>query len=53
MLRSIVMVIYGVTGITPDRVMTYIIIIASLVIFELAYLVIKKLIIDKLIRKNK
>lgn len=45
------MLIYGFTGITPDRVITYFIIIGSLVFFEVASFIIKRIIIDKLIRR--
>ena len=43
MLRRIIMTIYSVTRIEPDKIMTIFIIIGSLAIFEIGNLVIKKL----------
>ena len=53
MLRQIVMVIFGVTGITPDKIITYIVIVGSLVIVEVGYFIVKRIIIDRLIGKGK
>lgn len=47
------MVIYGATGVTPDRIMTFFIIIGSLVIFEVVYYLIKRIVIDRIINRNK
>ncbi len=38
---------------TPDKVMTFFIIIGSLVIFEVAYYLIKRILIDRIIKRNK
>ena len=53
MLRNVVTVIYGATGITPDRIMTFFIIIGSLVIFEVVYYLIKRIVIERIIKRNK
>ena len=54
MLRRIVMLIYSFTGITPDKVITYFIVLGSLVVFELGSLAVRKLVIDRLSgRKSK
>ena len=45
--------IWGVTGMTPDRIMTFFIIIGSLVIFEVVYFLIRKILIDRIIKRNK
>jgi len=47
------MVLYGATGITPDKIMTYFIIVGSLVIFEVIYFLIKRIVIDRIIKRNK
>ncbi len=60
MLRTVVNIIWGVTGLTPDKVMTFFIIIGSLVIFEVVYFLIKRgyylmkrIVIDRVIERNK
>ncbi len=53
MLRKVVMVIYSATGITPDKIIAYFIIIGSLVIFEVAYYLIKRILIDRIIKRSK
>ena len=53
MLRQIVMLIFGMTGITPDKIITYFVIVGSLVIVEVGYFVVKRIIIDGLINKGK
>ncbi len=53
MLRQVINIIWGATGITPDRIMTYFIIIGSLVIFEVVYYLIKSIVIDRIINRNK
>ena len=53
MLRKIVMLIYGMTGMTPDRVMTIFVVIGSLIIVEIGYLLIKRVIIGRIINKRK
>jgi len=53
MLRKVVNIIWGVTGITPDKTITYFIIIGSLVIFEVIYFLIRRILIDRIIKRNK
>ncbi len=53
MLRQVVNILWGVTGLTPDKIMTFFIIIGSLVIFEGVYFLIKRIIIDRIIKRNK
>ena len=52
MLRKIVMLIYGMTGMTPDRIMTIYVVVGSLIIVELGYLLIKRVIIGRIINKR-
>ena len=52
MLRRIVMLLYGITKITPDRIMTYFIVLGSLVIVELILLLIRRVIICGLARRK-
>ena len=53
MLRKIVMLLYGMTGITPDRIITIFVVVGSLIIVELGYLLIKRVIIGRIINKRK
>ncbi len=53
MLRQVVNIIWSVTGRTPDKIMTYFIIIGSLVIFEVVYFLIRRIVIDRIIKRNK
>ena len=53
MLRKVVNIIWGVTGVTPDKIIMFFIIIGSLVIFEVVYFLIKRILIDMIIKRNK
>ncbi len=60
MLRKVVNIIWGVTGVTPDKIIMLFIIIGSLVIFEVIYFLIrrgyylmKRIVIDRVIERNK
>ena len=41
-MRRVVMLLYGMTGVTPDRIMTYFIVIGSLVIVELCLFIVRR-----------